>query len=114
MATRRRSAAQGPLVQRRLPLRLRRRRGLGRRVAPREPPELAALGRAQALALQDDRLDLLESGPAFDALAEGRANLLVHRIPFRPVSVPSATDQVPEIERALTEWVRTCGSRQAK
>src|SRR3954471_23182032 len=58
-----------------------------RRVAPGEAPQLATLVGAQPLAHQDDRLDLLEGGAAFDALAQRRANLLVH---IRPLANPSA------------------------
>src|SRR3954453_19622380 len=79
------------------------RRGRLRGVSPREPPQLAPLRRAQALALQDDRLDLVEGGAALDALAERRPNLLVHRIPFpSPSGVPSAEIYVPEMAGRLT------------
>src|SRR4051794_7048734 len=71
-------APGGELVQRRLfDERLRgHRRG---RVVPRIPPQLAPLGGSETLALQDDGLDLLEGGAALDALAQGGANLLIHR-----------------------------------
>src|SRR4051794_6258018 len=63
-----------------------------RRVVPREPPQVTPLVGAQAVAHEDDALDLVERGTELDALHEGRADLVVHfgaSVPRTGMTTPS-------------------------